>query len=94
MNALEHSIVVARGEAWGASLLATAALQATFGLISNRQEMLDRMSEYLNDTLNLSGPGKGDGDDAPNTLMRETARLLIDQQLDGMRRKLDQLTRK
>ena len=58
MNALKKNIAVARGEALAASLLATAAMQATLAVISNREEVLARMSAFIDDTLNMSGPGE------------------------------------
>ena len=88
MNALEKNIAVARGESLAANLLATAALQATLAMVSNREEVLARMTAFIDDTLNMSGPGKGDADDEFNTRMRETARLQAMQSLDAMRRML------
>jgi hypothetical protein len=84
MNALEKNIAVARGEAMAASLLASAALQTALLLVPNRAELLARISAFIDDTLNLSGPGKGDANDELNTLMRETARFQAMQNLDGI----------
>jgi hypothetical protein len=61
MNALEMNIAVARGEALAASLLASAALQAVFMFVppQNREELLSRITAFVDDTLNRSGPAKG-----------------------------------
>ncbi len=88
MNALEKNIAVARGEAIAANLLALAALQAVLAMVPNREEVLTRMSDFIDQTLNLSGPGKGDANDEPNTQMRETARFQAMQSLDAIRRML------
>ena len=87
MNALEKNVAVARGEALAASLLASAALQAVFMFVQpqNREEVLSRITAFVDDTLNRSGPPNADAnDDEPNTLMRETARLQAMQHLDAM----------
>ncbi len=89
MNALEKNIAVARGEAMAASLLASAAIHAALAMLSNREEWVARLSESLDETLNRSGPGKGDANDEPNTLMRETARFQVAQNLDAIRRMLN-----
>lgn len=89
MNALEKNIALARGEALAASLLASAAIQLSLMLIPNRQEALNGISAYIEDTLNLSGPASGAANDEPNAMMRETARHQIYQHLDGIRRNLD-----
>lgn len=86
MNALERNIAVTRGEAWAANLLATAAIQAALALTANREEVLARMSAFIDDTLNMSGPGRGDANDEFNTQMRETARLQAMQTLDHITR--------
>ncbi|WP_340672517.1 hypothetical protein [Bradyrhizobium ottawaense] len=88
MNALEKNVAVARGEALAASLLASAALQAAFMFIppANRNDLLSRITAFVDDTLNQSGPGKGDSNDEANTLMRETARFQATQHLDAMGR--------
>jgi hypothetical protein len=88
MNALEKNIAIARGEALAAGLLASAALQAMFIFVppQNREEVLSKITAFVDDTLNLSGPGAGDGHDEPNTLMRETARFQAMQNLDTMAR--------
>lgn len=86
MNALEKNLAVARGEALAASLLASAALQTLFMIIpaGDRERILKGISAYIDDTLNLGGPGKGDTNDEPNTQMRETARFMATQHLDGI----------
>ena len=86
MNALEKNIAVARGEALAASLLASAALQTLFMIIppGEREKFLKGMSAYIDDTLNISGPGKGDANDEPNMQMREVARFQAMQHLDGI----------
>jgi hypothetical protein len=86
MNALEKNIAVARGEALAASLLATAALQAALALTANREEVLERMNAFVDETLNMSGPGRGDANDEINALMRETARYRAMQTLDQIAR--------
>lgn len=86
MNALEKNIAVARGEALAAHLLASAAIQAVLAMLPNREEALDRMSAFIDGALNMSGPGKGDGNDELNTQMRETARFQAMQTLDAIGR--------
>jgi hypothetical protein len=86
MNALEKNIAIARGEALAASMLASAALQAAFLMVPNRDELLIRISDFIDDTLNRSGPGKGDANDELNTMLRETAREQAMQHLDAIRR--------
>lgn len=88
MNALEMNIAVARGEALAASLLASAALQAVFMFVppQSRQELLSIINQFVDDTLNRSGPSKGDAQDEPNTRMRETARFQAQQNLDAIAR--------
>ncbi len=91
MNALEKNIAVARGEALAAHLLASVAIQTLFAIvpISNRQEVLSRIMAFVDDTLNISGPAKGDAHDEPNTQMREVARLQAMQTLDNIKRMMD-----
>ena len=89
MNELEKNIAVARGEALAASFLATAALQMALLLESNRAELLAGISAFIDDTLNISGPGKGDANDELNTQMRETARFMAMQNLDAIARMLN-----
>ena len=86
MNALEKNIAVARGEALAARLLASVAIQAALAIIPNREEVLARMSAFIDETLNISGPGKGDAHDEFNTQMRETARFQAMQSLDAIAR--------
>ena len=66
--------------------MAFAAIQAALTIISNREEVLARMSAYIDETLNMSGPGRGDAHDEFNTQMRETARSHAMQSLDAIRR--------
>lgn len=82
MNPLQMNIAVARGEALGAHLLASAALQAIFMMTSNREQLLAGITAFIDDTLNRAGPNKGDPDDAFNTRVRETARFHTGQCLD------------
>jgi len=89
MNAIEKNLAVARGEALAANLLATAALQSVFMLSSNRQELLNAIVAFIDDTLNRSGPGKGDPHDELNTQMREVARFQAMQALDHIKRIVD-----
>jgi hypothetical protein len=89
MNALEKNIAVARGEAIAASLLASAAIHVALSIVSNRQELLAKISASIDDTLNLSGPGRGDADDEFDTQVRETARFMAMQHLDAIARMLN-----
>lgn len=86
MNALEKNLAVARGEALAANLLATAALHAALSMTANRKEVLEKMNAFVEGTLNMSGPGKGDANDELNTQMRETARFMAMQTLDQITR--------
>jgi hypothetical protein len=54
----------------------------------SRKELYFRINAFVDDTLNRSGPGKGDTNDDANTLMRETARFQAAQHLDAMARML------
>jgi hypothetical protein len=56
-------------------------------MVPNPEDALAGMTAFIDDTLNLSGPGKGDAHDELNTLMRETARLQAMQTLDAIRLK-------
>jgi hypothetical protein len=86
LDAIQKSIATARGEALAANLLASAALRAIFAVTSNREQVLAAMSAYIDETLNRSGPGKGDPHDELNTLMREIARFQTAQHLDAITR--------
>ena len=94
MNAFEKNLAVVRGEALAARLLAEAALQAFLMVLPNppgRLEALAKISAFMDDTLNMSGPGpaKGDAhDDELNTLMRETARFQVMQTLQHIEHSL------
>jgi hypothetical protein len=81
MNAMEKNLAVARGEALAVHLIASAALQAMLMVLPNPLDALSRISAYLDDTLNMSGPGKGDAHDELNTQMREVARFQVTQTL-------------
>ena len=93
MNAYEKNLAVARGEALAANLLATAALQAVFMVMPNRQDLLKAISAFIDDTLNRSGPGKGEAHDELNTQMREVARFQAMQTLDHIKRIVDGATK-
>lgn len=84
MDALKKNIAVTRGEALAAHLLASAAIQAVFAMISDRDELLKRMSEFIDVALNTSGPNKRDANDEFNTMVRETARFQATQTLDAI----------
>ena len=86
MDNSQRHIAVARGEAWAASLLASAALQTLFLMTATSPEILEKIDAYINDILNMSGPGNGNPDDEFNAQMRETARFQVTQILDGIRR--------
>lgn len=90
MNALEMNIAAARGEALAANLLASAALQAVFMFVppENREQVLSRINAFVDETLNRSGPAKGDAHDEPNTQMREIARFQATQSLDQIERSI------
>jgi len=94
MNALEKNIAIARGEAMAASLLASAAIQAAFMMVPNREELLTAITAFIDDTLNRSCPGRGNADDEPNALMRETARFQAMQHLDAIARMINNPTTK
>jgi hypothetical protein len=79
---------VARGEALAAHLMASATLQAVLMVLPNPLDTLGRISSYLDDTLNMSGPGKGDAHDELNTLMREVARFQVTQTLQHIEQTL------
>lgn len=84
MNALEKNLAVARGEALGATLIAHAALYTALGIVANRDEALAGISAFIDDTLDMSAPAKGDPNDAFSTQMRETARFHAMQTLDAV----------
>lgn len=88
MDAIQKNIAVTRGEALAAHLLASAALQAVFSHVADKEKLLKAISAMIDDTLNQSGPAKGEGHDDFNTLMRETARNQIDQTLAAIARML------
>ena len=88
MNAMEQNLAVARGEALAAHLIASAALQGMLMVLPNPLDALSRISAYLDDTLNMSGPAKGDAHDELNTQMREVARFQVTQTLQQIERML------
>jgi hypothetical protein len=47
------------------------------------------ITAYIDDTLNLAGPGKDDQHNETNILVRETARFQAMQHLDAIKRMLD-----
>jgi hypothetical protein len=89
MNAIEKNLAVARSEALAASLLASAALRTALLVVPDRERILASIDAYIDETLNISGPGSGDAHDELNMLMRETARDQATQHLDGIRRMLN-----
>lgn len=86
MDALQKNIAVMRGEAMAATLLASLAIRNSLAAIANPEEVLAAMAAYIDDSLNMSGPAKGDPDDAFNTQVRETARLRAMNVLDDITR--------
>jgi hypothetical protein len=88
MNALEKNLAEARGEALAAHLIASAALQAALMVLPNRLEVLGRISAFMDDTLNMSGPARGEAHDELNTQMREVARFQATQTLQQIERSL------
>lgn len=84
MDALQKNIAVARGEALAASLLAAAALRTLFSMVSNGDEVLASINAMIDNSLNMSGPAKGNPDDQFNTQVRETARFHAAQHLDAI----------
>jgi hypothetical protein len=71
-----------RGEALAAHLMASAALQAVLMVLPNRLEALAKISAFIDDTLNMSGPAKRDESfDEINMQMREVARFQTNQTL-------------
>jgi hypothetical protein len=88
MNAFEKNLAAARGEALAAHLMASAGLQAVLMVLPNRLEVLGRISAFMDDTLNMSGPGQGDAHDELNTEMREIARFQVTQTLQNIERSL------
>jgi len=91
MTALEKNIAAARGEALAARLLASVTLQTLFAMIpvEQREKVLSGIAAFVDDTLNMSGPGKGDPNDEPNTHIREIARFQAQQHLDAIKRMID-----
>ena len=94
MDAFQKNIAATRGEAIAASLLAEIAIRTLMSMAANKQEMLAGMYAFIDNTLNMSGPGKSDANDEFNTLVRETARFQTMQHLDAIARLIDQPPRK
>jgi 7-keto-8-aminopelargonate synthetase-like enzyme len=88
LDALQKNIAVTRGEALAAQLVASAALQVIFTIIGDKERMLKAIAQMLDDTLNISGPVKEDGQEAFHIQMRETARNVVDQHLGAIARQL------
>ena len=86
MDSLQKNIAATKGEALAAHLLASAALQAVFAIVADKEQMLKAISAMIDDTLNNSGPALGDGNDEFNTLVREVARNQVDQTLAAIAR--------
>lgn len=84
MNALQRNIATARGESLAAILLASAAIRTAFAIASNKEELLNGISAFVDGTLNVAVPNKGDPNDEFNTLVRETARFQAMQSLDAI----------
>ena len=82
---MEENFAVLRGEVLAANLLASVATQLMLMMIPNKEDALDGMTRFIDDTLNRARPGKGDPDDAFNTRMRETARFQVMQFFDHLR---------
>lgn len=94
MDAFEKNMAVMRGEVLAANLLSTLAIRMALSHSPNPEEVLKHMSAYIEDTLNMSGPSRGDPDDEHNTLLRETARTTALQSLDAFRLSIKQAKRK
>ncbi len=86
MTPLEKQLAVIRGEALAAHVLASAAIQAALSLTANREEVLTAIERFIDETLNMSGPARGNPDDERNAQMRETARNQAMQTLDNITR--------
>lgn len=86
MEPQQMNIAVARGEVLAAHLLASAAIQALFLIIPDKEKILSGITAFIDDTLNMSGPAKGDPSDEFNTHVREIARNHAMQTLDAIRR--------
>jgi hypothetical protein len=74
--------------------MASAALQAVLMVMPNRLDALSRISAFIDDTLNASGPAKGDQHDELNTQMREVARFQTNQTLQHIEHFLRNLPKK
>jgi hypothetical protein len=58
---VRKNLAVAGGEALAAQLIASAALRAALMVLPNPLEVLRGISAFIDDTLNMSGPAKGEG---------------------------------
>jgi hypothetical protein len=85
MDALQKNVANIQGQAIAATLLASAALQTVLAMVQNKDQMLDSMAAFIDETLNRGGPATGDAHDEFNTLVREKARFHADQTLDAIR---------
>lgn len=88
MDALQKNVAVARGEAMAAQLLAMSALQTALMIVpgTHREALLEQMNRFVDETLNMGKPAKGDPHDELNTLMREVARNTATNALDHITR--------
>ena len=86
MNATEKNLATARGEALGAKLIAMCALQTTFMFVppEHRERIIGQMNKFIDESLNMARPAKGDPHDELNTLMREIARNVSTDALDHL----------
>ena len=69
--------------------MASLAIQTILVMVANREEFLTKMETFIDVSLNLSGPGKGDANDELNTLVRETARDQAMKHLDAIKTMLN-----
>ena len=81
---LQSMLATTRGEALAASLLASAAMRMLLSVTENPREVVEAMSAYVDQSLNISGPASGDTEHELNTRMREVARFQAMQHLDAM----------
>lgn len=66
----------------------SVTLRTVIAIVANKEETLSSITAYIDETLNMSGPGKGDPNDEFNTHMREIARVHAMQSVDAIRRLL------
>jgi hypothetical protein len=84
MNGLEKNLAEAQGRALAAQLIASATLRTMLMVIPNRLEVLKGISAFIDDSLNMSGPTKGDTPEDLNTQIREVARFQAMEVLQGI----------